>query len=123
MAAQQSTVVERVLAVTGVTHRDERIYGFNTTLYALTLVCAFISYGIVWCTRKTLLKFTCLTPIGCCCSAPPSASKSRSVHVTGSVPGVVVATARTAQATSTNDGGAEMVHPTVVTGVPVCGGV
>jgi len=69
------TVVERALAVQGITFRDERIRLFNITLYALTVVLGLVGWAVVGCTRHLLLKFTCLLP---CCACVASASSSTS---------------------------------------------
>lgn len=88
------TVIERTLAVLGVTHRDERIRTFSITLYALTVVIGLVGCAAVWFTRKHLLKFTCLSPCGSCCGENPSPSSRRSVVVlSAAVPSAVVPSA------------------------------
>lgn len=86
-------VVERVLAVTGLTHRDERIRFFNSTLYMLTVVMGLIGWATVLCTRKALLKWSCLPPFACCCASVPGgarAVKGSPTPVLEAAPGVIV---------------------------------
>lgn len=111
------TVIERTLAVTGVGHRDERVRTFNMTLYTLTVLLGLISWATVWCTRRTLLKFTCLTPCGgsscCCCASPAPTGPSHTADATAPAPAARVTTAASTPPS-------EVV---VVQGVPVCGSV
>jgi hypothetical protein len=70
------TLVERALAAWGLTWRDERVSSYGLIPYWLTAVLGLISWAVVWCHRKTLLKFTCLTPCGCCFAASSSSGTS-----------------------------------------------
>jgi len=62
------TIIERSLAVSGATYRDERIRSLNVTIYALGVILALFGGAYIWCSRKLLLQFTCLTPLSFCCS-------------------------------------------------------
>lgn len=99
-------VVERALAVSGITHRDERIRWFNVTMYMLTTVLGLIGWASILCARKMLLQYSCLTPCGCCFFARPSIKEpalarpaashgapveaERGVSMTPAMPAVVV---------------------------------
>lgn len=135
------TVVERTLAVLGVTHRDERVRSFNVTLYALTIILGLVGWATVWCTRKTLLRFSCLTPCGalCCCGSsgasgaatratPSAATSSRAADAAVPVAAVPVATVPVATvpvaAMPVPVTAAISVPPSaVVQGVPMCDNV
>lgn len=113
------TVIERTLAVTGVTHRDERVRTFNITLYMLTVVLGVISWAVIWCSRKTLLRYTCLTPCGCCCAIEGPSAPSRATNAAAAVPAAsVITTAATPTASPPAQQDVVVVH-----GVPVCGSV
>jgi len=119
------TVVERVLAVLGLTHRDERVRSFNVTMYALTVVTGLISWATVWCTRKTLLRFSCVTPFGCCTTTNGAACKMQMTTSSAAVAPVVPAVPATATPASACNavqvGVAVDVATPSPTGVPMVG--
>lgn len=126
------TVVERLLAVLGVTYRDERVWSFNITMYCLTVIVGLVACSMVWCTRKPLLKFTCLTPCGCCCATSSSheaAARSGGPRGGTAPAPVVVAASIIAPHTAEEQGGVAMAtttpaaRPPLVAGVPVCSSV